>query len=97
MPVARAQCGVVILYGYMYVIGGCESRIGGYLDVVERYDLLQDTWSSVTSMNHKRTDAGVGVLNGKIFAIGGQNERGVLSSVESYDPESLTWTLVCKI
>lgn len=44
-------------------------------------------------MNYCRTDFGVGILNGKIYVVGGIVDQPV-NSVECYDPNSDTWMMV---
>jgi hypothetical protein len=39
-----------------------------------------------------RTNFGVGVVNGALYAVGGVNTSSVLATVEAYDPISNTWT-----
>lgn len=52
------------------------------------------TWSTKAPMPTPRSDFGVAVVNGVLYAIGGVNgPDGVLSKVEAYDPVSDTWTV----
>lgn len=64
-----------------------------------------DTWASKASMNHARAYLGVAGVNGKIYAIGGDegSETGncmtgtsmtsnVVNYTEEYDPSSNVWT-----
>ena len=49
-------------------------------------------------MHTRRGGMGVGVLNGKIYAVGGTNDsQTFLSSVESYDPELDVWSPVADL
>ena len=50
-----------------------------------------DSWVPKASMPTARSDLGVAVVDGKIFAIGGYN-AGYLSTNEQYDPATDTWT-----
>jgi N-acetylneuraminic acid mutarotase len=43
-------------------------------------------------MHVARSGLGVAVVNGKIYAIGGKSESGVVGTNEEYDPETDTWT-----
>jgi len=53
----------------------------------------EDTWSKRAYMPTKREELGVCAVNGKIYAIGGTNDRGAssLSHVEKYDPVTDSW------
>jgi hypothetical protein len=43
-------------------------------------------------MHQARAGLGAAVVNGKIYAIGGHAESGVVGTNEEYDPETDTWT-----
>lgn len=49
-------------------------------------------WSQVANMRVCRSGAGVGVLNGELYAVGGDNGSNILSSVEKYTPSTGVWT-----
>lgn len=91
---------VIDLNGYLYVIGGYDSK--KVLDSVERYSPSDDKWTVVKSMNIPRFAHTAAVLNGKIYVIGGfyqltmtvSGESPVLTSVECYDPDKDTWPMV---
>jgi N-acetylneuraminic acid mutarotase len=70
-------------------------------------DVVEDTWLSKASMQVARSNLGVAVVNGKIYAIGGSTESGlspysvgidykakgwVADTNEEYDPTTDTWT-----
>jgi len=55
-------------------------------------DLVENSWVSKTPMQVARSGVGVAVANGKIYAIGGSAENGVVGTNEEYDPETNTWT-----
>src|SRR3972149_11634017 len=67
----------------------------------------EDSWVSKAPMHVARSDLGVAVVNGKIYAIGGNAESGYMPNSEGvnykasgwikdtneeYDPETDTWT-----
>ena len=53
--------------------------------------LSQNSWSELASMPTARTDLGTATVEGKIYAIGGGNYDGVLSTNEMYEPATDTW------
>ena len=55
-------------------------------------DAAEDTWAAKASMSQARAGLGVAVVNGKIYAIGGRAENGVININEEYDPATDTWT-----
>jgi len=52
----------------------------------------EDSWVTREPIPTIRRDLGVAVVNGKIYAIGGRNDNGYLSTNEEYDPVTNTWT-----
>jgi len=52
----------------------------------------EDSWTSLEPMPTARSGLGVAVVDGKIYAIGGQNGEGVLNITEEYDPVTNEWT-----
>jgi len=71
---------------------GC-GLFGGVFVLGESLALPQeDTWGEVASMQQARCHLGAVVVEGKIYAIGGRSELGVVGTVEVYDPVSNNWT-----
>src|SRR5205823_13381535 len=65
---------------------------------VEEYDPATNTWRQRTSMPTPRNHATAGVVNGKIYVIGGRIGAAFISAgssnadvVEEYDPAADTW------
>lgn len=97
MPTHRGDIQSVVLNDdkqpHTYVLGGytpannwCQA-----LNVVEKYDLVNDEWSSVPNMIHARGDKAVVVLEDDIFVIGGESKIDECdvdnSDQEPVDPE----------
>lgn len=100
MPTARTTSTSVV-NGKIYAIGGGKShkrRIGpgwGWetiiLRTVEMYDPITDTWTPKADMPTPRS-AATCVVNGKIYLIGGANQKQHRSEiVDVYDPATDTW------
>jgi len=67
------------------------------LNSVEYFDSICHKWITVASMKEYRMDAGVGVLNGVVYAVGGTKsytKNDYLNSVEAYEQSTNVWTLV---
>lgn len=92
-PMTKPRCGAgaTVLGECLYVVGGHDGQ--SYLKSVEKYDIVEDSWSQeVSDMKSERTSVGVVSLNGFIYAIGGQiGSIGSLSNVERYNPETNKW------
>lgn len=94
MRYERTSLGVVAMNAYIYAIGGQVGQVA--TDKVERYDRATNQWLQCTCMNAPRLGAGVAVLNGLIYVVGGADFsfNAILNSVEVYDPRVPSWHLL---
>ena len=97
MPTGRPGLSTSVVDGKIYAIGGNKwdytTATATHFSTVEEYDPATDTWTTRTDMPTARSGLSSSVVNGKIYAIGGQsNEVFCLSTVEVYDPVTDTWT-----
>jgi N-acetylneuraminic acid mutarotase len=67
--------------------------------VLSSAEIAEDTWTTKASMHVARSKLGVAVVNGKIYAIGGDARHGqwpyagsIVGTNEEYDPTTDTWT-----
>jgi N-acetylneuraminic acid mutarotase len=104
MPTPRGDFAVGVVNGVLYAVGGFRYAVGGasygYLATVEAYDPVTNSWTRKGPMLTSRTDLGVGVVNGVLYAVGGFNYRitytarpynqgsviGGTQTTEAYDP-----------
>ena len=108
MPYGRAEFGICAVGNEIYVIGGCNTLQGkndstypaNKLNSVIVYDTLSDSWSFKTQMPTPRISLALGVVNGKIYAIGGADLQWndccfyfykALDTNEIYDPINDSW------
>ena len=80
----------------IYVIGGSKQigEIWSGLNTVEEYDIQTDSWTTKQNMPSSRWSLSSCVVDGKIYAIGGNqypNQPTVVGNVEEYDPAEDTW------
>ena len=62
---------------------------------MESYDTVTKTWSKAADMNIARRGHGLVSLHGRLYAIGGLGAAdSILGSLEVYDPEKDTWTIL---
>ncbi len=81
------------MIGTLYAVGGKESS-ESITRSVETYCYLEDSWKEATGMIVRRQQLGVGVLEGKVYAVGGSDGSLRLSSVECFDPATNFWSFV---
>ncbi|MBZ5662287.1 MAG: hypothetical protein LAO08_17950 [Acidobacteriia bacterium] len=109
MPSSRMAASAAEVGGKIYVIGGASVHPGHKLvslspsvphralDTNEAYDPATNKWETRSSMPTARNHAAIGVVNGKIFVIGGRLAAAYLASgtdtdvVEQYDPAADSW------
>ncbi|MFN2290480.1 MAG: Kelch repeat-containing protein [Anaerolineae bacterium] len=98
MPTPRDGLVTAVVDDRIYAIGGWQpvaSTMTANVQVaVEEYDPATDTWAQRASLPTKRVCPMVGVVEDKIYVIGGQTGgiSGMLASVVEYDPATDTWT-----
>ena len=59
-----------------------------------RYDTKTDSWTFVAPVSGVRDAVGLGVLDDRIYAVGGYNGTHNLDDVEAYDAEDDEWKQV---
>src|ERR1700694_182736 len=108
LPTSRGSPVAVTVGDNMYVIGGAvtgpkesavhPARAHFSTGAVEEYDPAANTWRSRTALPTPRNHATAGVVNGKVYVIGGRVGGAFVSSgssnvgvVEEYDPAADLW------
>ena len=92
MPTGRLGLGATVVNGVLYAVGGNNTSCtpSCTLGTVEAYDPASNTWTPKVPMPTRRSRLGLAVVNGVLYAVGGENP--ILATVEAYDPASNTWT-----
>lgn len=84
MPTARGGLALASTGTHLYAIGG-RTAANEVVGTVERYDLAEDTWATVASLNTPREGAVAAYLDGKLYVAGGLDAFGnALGSVEVF-------------
>ena len=69
--------------GRVYAVGGFNGSLR--VRTVDQYDPTSDTWTSIASMEARRSTLGVAVFNDMIFAVGGFDGSCGLNTAELLD------------
>jgi N-acetylneuraminic acid mutarotase len=91
----RTEVAAARIGRYVYVVGGFERRTGVTTRVVERFDLLGDSWKRVRSLPIGVNHSTAVTYRGKLYVHGGYRGRRDLSSASRrfyrYDPRRNRW------
>nr|XP_039269559.1 kelch-like protein 20 [Styela clava] len=91
MPTARKFSSAAGLEEKIYAMGGTQSF---HLNIVECFDTVAETWTTVASLNNARAKFTSCVVGDKLFVVGGELSN---NTIEELDPESNTWNVVDKM
>ena len=98
MPTPRAAAAAAVIGSAIFVAGGRDVGggpcSGNPLDVVERYDIATDTWTTVAPLPMPISDAAAVATGGKLYIIGGCNGDTFtfFNTVLVYNPTTNTWS-----
>lgn len=101
-PTKRAEVGTAAVRDKIYMVGGFERpSFSNVMDLavtpsLEEYDPSTDRWTSKTPMPVGLHHVGVGVVEGRLYVIGGYKHVGLnvwnpVATVYAYDPATDTW------
>jgi N-acetylneuraminic acid mutarotase len=94
MPTARSAIAATNIGDDIYVIGGYD-RIGNIMDVVEVYNVKNNSWKSVAALPHPLHHSAAASFDGKIYVVGGfisTREWIPTNQLFIYDPIRNQWT-----
>jgi N-acetylneuraminic acid mutarotase len=95
IPMGLHHIGIGVVGGKLYVIGGYKQSgltIWNSVATVYAYDPTTDKWTERAPMPTARGALTVTEQAGKLYAIGGFEEKSNSAAVEVYDPERNVWT-----
>uniref|UniRef100_A0A669DWY7 Kelch repeat and BTB domain containing 13b n=1 Tax=Oreochromis niloticus TaxID=8128 RepID=A0A669DWY7_ORENI len=97
LEASTSMAGVTVLDNKLFIIGGIH---GIHKQVVEScfcYSVESNSWSRIPSTAQLRYNLSLMGLNGHLYAIGGEYERTVMSSVEIYNIKNRKWTFAANL
>lgn len=75
----------------LYIAGGERSDMNA-TDSFWQYNSILDEWKELQNLHSQRSELGLAVVNGCIYAVGGRDLYGTtLKTVECYDPSLNIW------
>lgn len=95
LPVGLHHVGIGVAGGRLYIIGGYGKSglsVWNPVTTVYAYDPTTDTWTERAPMPTARGALSVTEHDGKLYAIGGYDQKANNAQVEVYDPARNVWT-----
>ncbi|XP_044538753.1 kelch-like protein 4 [Gracilinanus agilis] len=78
--------------GALYAVGGMDATKG--TTTIEKYDLRTNSWIQVATMNGRRLQFGVAVIDNKLYIVGGRDGLKTSNTVECFNPVSKIWSIM---
>ncbi|XP_077517676.1 kelch-like protein 8 [Amblyomma americanum] len=80
--------------GTIFCVGGRDAN-GEPSSSTEFYSIADNKWLKAADMTTRRRHVGVVSVDGKLFAVGGSDDKHHLASAEVFDPSTNCWKLIC--
>jgi N-acetylneuraminic acid mutarotase len=80
------------IIAFLFALTVLASAISIIIKPAASDEVTEDSWATMASMPTARTRLGVAAVDGKIYAIGGDNNNSFLKDNEMYDPATNNWT-----
>ncbi|KAF6035119.1 KLHL4 [Bugula neritina] len=64
---------------------------------IESYDLRTNRWQQIFTLNTRRLQFGVAIVDNKLFVVGGRDGLKTLNTVDFWDLQTKTWTQVASM
>ncbi|XP_004868925.1 kelch-like protein 4 [Heterocephalus glaber] len=78
--------------GALYAVGGMDALKG--TTTIEKYDLRTNSWLDIGTMNGRRLQFGVAVIDNKLYIVGGRDGLKTLNTVECFNPVEKIWMVM---
>uniref|UniRef100_A0A8B9PAG9 Kelch like family member 4 n=1 Tax=Apteryx owenii TaxID=8824 RepID=A0A8B9PAG9_APTOW len=78
--------------GALYAVGGMDATKG--TTTIEKYDLRTNSWVQIGTMNGRRLQFGVAVIDNKLYIVGGRDGLKTSNIVECFNPITKVWTIM---
>ncbi|KAM4664324.1 kelch-like protein 4 [Discoglossus pictus] len=78
--------------GALYAVGGMDATKGA--TTIEKYDLRTNSWIQISTMNGRRLQFGVAVIDNKLYVVGGRDGLKTSNTVECFNPITKVWSIM---
>ncbi|KAM3870188.1 kelch repeat and BTB domain-containing protein 13-like [Diretmus argenteus] len=97
LEASTSMAGVTVLDNKLYIVGGVHGIRKQVVDSCFCYSVENNEWAVIAGPTQQRYNFTLVGQGGRLFAIGGEYERTVMSSVETYDVETRRWTFAAHL
>ncbi|XP_066559002.1 kelch repeat and BTB domain-containing protein 13 [Amia ocellicauda] len=94
---STSMAGVSVLDNKLYIVGGVRGVNKQVVDSCFCYNALTDSWSKFSSPQQLRYSLTLIGHGDHLYAIGGEYERRIISSVEKYQVSVDTWSFTSRL
>ncbi|XP_042352656.1 kelch repeat and BTB domain-containing protein 13 [Plectropomus leopardus] len=91
LEASTSMAGVTVLHNKLYVVGGVHGLHKQVVNSSFCYSVENNSWSRISSPAQLRYNLSLVGVDDRLYAIGGEYERMVMSSVETYDIKTGRW------
>lgn len=97
LEASTSMAGVTVLNNKLYIVGGVHGVHKRVVDSCFCYSVEHNSWSRIPSPAQQRYNFSLIGADDRLYAIGGEYERTVMSSVETYDVNTKVWTFAAHL
>ncbi|XP_039990783.1 kelch repeat and BTB domain-containing protein 13 [Xiphias gladius] len=91
---STSMAGVAVLDNRLYIVGGVYGYGKGTVDSSFCYNPDSGVWTALPGPQQPRYDFTLLGHEGRLYAIGGEFQKRIISTAESYDTEKGEWTFI---
>ncbi|XP_022620251.1 kelch repeat and BTB domain-containing protein 13-like [Seriola dumerili] len=97
LEASTSMAGVTVLDNKLYIVGGVHGVHKQVVDSCFCYSVENNSWSRIPGPAQLRYNLSLVGADSRLYAIGGEYERTVMSSVEMYDIKTGSWTFAAHL
>nr|XP_006628895.1 PREDICTED: kelch repeat and BTB domain-containing protein 13 [Lepisosteus oculatus] len=94
---STSMSGVAVLDNKLYIVGGVRGVNKEVVELCFCYDAENDSWNRLPSPQQLRYSLTLIGHEDHLYAIGGEHERTIMSSVEKYQVSAGTWSFTSQL
>lgn len=97
LEASTSMAGVTVLDNKLYIVGGIHGVHKQAVDSCFCYSVENNSWSKIVSPAQLRYNLSLVGVDGRLYAIGGEYERTMMSSVEIYNVKTGRWAFAAHL